>query len=299
MRRFIVFLSLLFLGFVPAIGVAEGVDMGLLVPREVFIGDEALLEFTTVGKAFLSFEGETLSLAVELLPESSLVTIKSVEYMKTDVALHVSVRFVPWVSGTLSLPPLPFQSSFVQAPEIRISSILARTGVSVPQNPREPLLVPGTTWLVYALLAVLVLSIGLLLFLVFRILPRLSGFTVRFLHSRNRRATLRSLRKLERVVIKLPQGTWYSLFSRVMRRYLALSLEQAPEFFFSSTTGEIVLFITSRVEDSFAQSIEPMVLRFFSEIDTKRFCGAEAEDTRLGDIVHSRTLIRTLEALNV
>lgn len=299
MRRFVVVCCVLFFGYVPVIAVSEGINTGILVPREVFIGDEALFEFTNTGKAFTSFEGEYLTLPVEFLPESPFVTIKSVDYMKTDRALHVSVRFVPWVSGPLTLPPLPFQSFYILAPEIRISSILERTGTAMPQNPRQPLLVPGTTWLVYALLGGLALAIGFLLIIMFRVLPRFAGFSKRFIHSRNRRSTLRSIRKLERIVIKLPQGTWYSLFSRVMRRYLALSIEQAPEFFFSCTTAEIVQFIASEAEKSIPKNIELQILRLFFEIDTKRFSGVADEDTRLTEIMHARSLIRALEALYV
>lgn len=293
MRRFIITFYLIVLGFI------SGAEVVHLVPRDVFIGDEAFLEFTDTGKAFTSFVGDSLTLPVEFLPKSPFVTIKSIDYVKTDLALHVSVRFVPWVSGSLKLPPFPVQSLFVYPPEIRISSIIGRTGIVVPQSPREPLLVPGTTWLVYIFLGVFVLVIFLFLFFLFRILPRLAGISAKFIHNRNKRSTLRSLRKLERSVLKISREKWYLLFSRLMRRYFALRFAEMPEFFFSYTTDEISKFLHSQEDVPIPQNIMQAVFIFFSEIDTNRFCGIDSEDTRLAEVVQAQSLVFEVEALYV
>lgn len=54
-------------------------------------------------------------------------------------------------------------------------------------------------------------------------------------------------------------------------------------------------YITSQKDESFAQSVAML----FSEIDIKRFCGLDEDDTRLTDATRARSLIHSLEARNV
>jgi len=275
-------------------------ETGILVPREVFVADEAEFSFVTTAFEAAAVTGTVLSVPAADLPVSADLTVKSIRVTVTATGAQVSIRFVPWISGLLQLPSFTLSNVKVAPPPVRIGSLVDKTGRSVLESSRSPLLVPGTTYILYGLIAAFLAICGI----VFAIAIRLRKHLV-FLLGKNhagRRTALanRQLRALERQIKKTGAGEWYRLFSSVLRTYFGYLCAAGPagsSRFEAATAREIVCTLGESFGNGRGMPVD-RVRDFLHHVDTVRFGGNPAGDAanRYDDIVEARALVAQLEA---
>jgi hypothetical protein len=243
---------------------------GFLVPREVYVGDTAELSFESSAFASSLESGTLYSVPPGDIDESSDVSVKSVLVAQNGSTASVTVRFVPWVAGMLRLPSFHVGKITVAPPSVMIPSLLEKTGKTSLEPARSPLLVPGTTWMLYGtILAAIALIAGGVI-----AVAKLAAWFLRTpgkrLAGRRVALFLRELRALEKKKEKIPGELWLAGFSLTLRRYLGAFCAHDLDAFLSLTGSEISLvFASSDAGDS-----SPNVAVLLSSIDRIRFGGA-------------------------
>lgn len=167
MRKFrLVFLTLLFSCLLVWGASAEDIvisDMQTVVlPRDVFVGDEMEIRCTfSCDVALLDENVLSSDITVDDIPD---MTVKSVTLQKAGSSYMLSMLCIPWSLGDIEIPPILIYSMeqstdnpdedvriFLDVPAVTIKSIVTYTGASDLRPAKAPLLIPGTTWVIYIL----------------------------------------------------------------------------------------------------------------------------------------------------
>ncbi len=277
---------------------------GTLVPRDVYVGDAAEFSFeVTLTEQALDVD-ETIEIDPDLLSPSRDVTVSRVTVTGRDGRAEVRIRFVPWVSGVLALPGIPVRKETVTPPSPVIAT-LVRDPATGLQDARSPLLVPGTSWILYGFLACAIALLLAASFVVSRIRRYAASDPATRNSARRRREFLRDLSALSRRTGKLAQVEWYALFSACLRRYLGLyafSNARVSRALTGSELSEIVERRSERADEANktdgkdeAKRAGAMVRALFDGADRVRFSGRECGDGRSRDVGLARELCRILE----
>ncbi len=248
---------------------------GILIPNETFVGDSADFTFETGAFASSLENGAVYSVPSENILPSDDVTVVSVLVVPNGASASVTIRFIPWVSGSVSLPTFALQGVRVAPPQARIASIVEKTGRSSIQGARSPLLVPGTTWLLYGLTALaLAAAVGFFWagFWFRRIIRQAPGKRLA-----GRRVSLfsRELRRLERRPFWPDRARWLSAFSLSARRYFGALCVGDLDGFLSLTGAEIGDRVSALPG---CARLSSSVVSLFAASDRARFGGAEEND---------------------
>ena len=277
---------------------------GILVPREVFVGDSAELSFTTGAFNAALEQGADVLVPLGDVAVSPDATVESVTARRGDSSTTVVIRFVPWTTGLLRLPPFSLKKIRVVPPPVRISSLAEKIGQTALDPPRSPLLVPGTTLVLYALSAsaIACLAFGAIAFVRFRRYLTLNEGRIR--SGRRTKVAMRELKYLERRIHRTGPSEWYALFSAALRRYLGTLLSGNPSVLLSSTSREIAEALSSvsrsraSAEENSREITAVAIARadaLLSLIDSIRFSGRATADSRQADVAEARALVFALE----
>lgn|GEM_PF-943660 len=287
---------------------AGNAGVGVLVPREVYVGDTAEFSFTTG-----AFNGTLEAGAVVTVPDESIsvsadATVSSILVRRDASFSTVTVRFIPWTTGLLRLPAFTLKKIRVIPPPVRIYSIVEKTGISELEPPRSPLLVPGTTLILYALVAVSAVALAAALVFVSRLRRYLELNQGKIQSGRRLRLAMRELKGLEHLIRKVGYLEWYALFAAALRRYFGNLLCEGPSSVLSLTASEIALLLRRSAGGDSAQgeavasaasgdihTLAGNVESLLAAIDGIRFSGRDHEDSRASDIAEARSLIELLE----
>jgi hypothetical protein len=276
-------------------------DAGILVPREVFIGDTAEFSFRTERVKSLPDESALFIVPSGDIPVSPDLTINSITAVRDGEAVVVTIRFVPWVSGVLRFPSISIGKSVVNPPPVRIGSLVEKTGKTTLQPPRSPLLVPGTTWILFALVALVLTLFIVFLVAGFKIRKFLSLFPVWRRSNRRLRFARKELRTLSRQLGKKSLSDWYAAYSVLYRRYLGSFCRDEASAFLPCTVSEIVSLVADRLalyQD--AEKTGPLVDRLqatLTRVDLVRFSGVLSGDDRPADLSAAMEFFLALEAV--
>lgn len=283
-------------------------NAGVLIPREVYVGDTAEFSFTTGAFNGALEAGAEITVPAESVSVSADATVSAIVVRRDASFSTVTVRFVPWSTGLLRLPAFTLKKIRVIPPPVRIYSIVEKTGISELEPPRSPLLVPGTTLILYALVAASTVALAAALVFVSRLRRYLESNQGKIQSSRRLRFVMRDLRGLEHRIRKVGYLEWYALFAATLRRYFGNLLGEGPSSVLSLTASEIALLLRRPEDDVFAQekvpasavsgdfrSLAANVESLLAAIDGIRFSGRDHEDSRASDIAEARDLIGLLE----
>jgi hypothetical protein len=291
-RPFVVLAALL--AFASASPLSSSDPVGVLVPREVFVGDAAELSFSTGALNAVLKPGAEETVPSDDVAVSHEVTVESVTVRRGESSSTVVIRFVPWYTGLVRLPPFAFGKVRVVPPPVRVSSLSERTGTSSLEPPRPPLVVPGTTFALYALAASGLVAFIALAVAIARLRRFLSLNGGRLRSGRRSKLALRELKWLERRVERLPGAEWYAAFSLVLRRYLGSFLGNGPSALLSATTREIAAALAERAE-TVPEAIRCRVGTLLSAIDAARYSGREPTASPRDAIAEARAAVLALE----
>ena len=119
-----------------------------LMPQTIFVGDSGRL-VVPLGQAFSGAEPFVMAGG---FPETPELELKTIELELRGGMARLFIDFVPYVPGTITLPPLSFLPEAalkaLSGLEIHVTSILDSSN-TVLSDPASPLTIPGTSVLVY------------------------------------------------------------------------------------------------------------------------------------------------------
>lgn len=275
--------------------VADGAGAGVLVPREVYVGDTAEFSFTTGAFNGVLEAGAEANVPDESISVSADATVSSILVRRDASFSTVTVRFIPWSTGLLRLPAFTLKKIRVIPPPVRIYSIVEKTGINELEPPRSPLLVPGTTLILYAFVAASAVALAAALVFVSRLRRYLEFNQEKIQSGRRLRLSIRELKRLEHLIRKVGYLEWYALFAASLRRYFGNLLGEGPSTVLSLTASEIALLLRRSAASGDIHTLAGNVESLLAAIDGIRFSGRDHEDSRASDIAEARSLIVLLE----
>lgn len=245
-----------------------------VIPRDVFIGDEMEIRYSFSSSLEL-LPSETDSLLLDV-PDSDDVTVLGVMLTKEAARYVLTARCIGWRTGSVQLPEIvlvkgtdtagendvaaesgtvagdgvaepdeeavkePEPSFSVKIPPVIIQSVVEYTGKTDLQSARPPIVIPGTTWIIYAIIILCVILFVILII----ILLRFNAFKSRFfavfssvLIARNYRLLRRRLKRFLKRYLKVDTEQFATELAHFIRGYMSVRFKTD---FSSVTASEFV-----------------------------------------------------------
>lgn len=269
-------------------------------PRDVYVGDAAELVFYREISVPEKIRESGLTIPGDRFTESDLYRVESVSITWQDAVAEIRVRFVSWTTGVIEFPAIESGYGIIDFPPVTIVSILERDGISSPAPARSPLLIPGTTWMLYGFILGFLLCVGGALFFAARIRRWLLDGPAKRSAARRYRAFLRTLRFLARRSQKAESVWWYGKLSYALKWYLGLYFFADGSSLLSRTGTELVAYVLTletndNDTDSAAGHAAGVLEELFTDIDRVRFSGAEDGMLRTDLLETAGSFVDTME----
>ncbi len=285
-----------------------------LLPVEVYVGDDAELRYS-FRSAVDFFPGAPLVLEKQIdtrrLPFTELQNsflVKSAFFTRNDMEYTISIKLSPWRTGIIEFPSFDLFSVLgvsekyenknisytVLLEPIEIKSIVEKTQIRETQAPAPPLIVPGTTYVIFAV----ILSAFVLLIFILRALIKFGDIRRWFkylkIHRAYRRNSIIATRKIKRLLRtkNLSDIDFCAGLQNITRTYLAFRFDYPFESvsamgirnsFSRICCGEIPPVIAYSVEDLTSMFIRTDYIRFAHDsIDSQLYPPAEHQAKLVG-----------------
>lgn len=196
-------------------------------PRNFFVGD------IVVGVYTFSSNSLNLPSSLEIADlgenfDTDTVTLHSIKITGDQNSHKIEFEFTPWKSGTLEIPTIDFSlmsdaSGILTLPKITVDSIIRATQRNEIQPPRDPVLMPGTTTLLYTSLCIFSVSVCLILWGILkgRKLPsKFRAFLLQTFKSREFKLFIKGCKSLEKPKNKFTPKEFFEKLNFLTRTYL-------------------------------------------------------------------------------
>ena len=268
-RLFPLTASLLSLFLVPLPARAqESAGRQALVPREVYVGDTAQLSYSFQSSADLyalvgsgtrasRIEGGILYIDISdgyFSPMEPACSVTQLSLRQVGTTYTLVLHFVPWRTGRIAFISLDMERLFslqaggvIMLEPVEVLSLSEKLGTTTLRPPAPPLLLPGTKYIVWSLIVVLVLL--LIMLAVFAM--NFSAFVRRTVLLRERigyrRNAFRSRRRLRGLLRpELSDADFAQRWQQLMRSYLDYRFGAS---FLSITSKDIALTVARATGD--------------------------------------------------
>ncbi len=268
-----------------------------LMPKEVYVGDEAEIHysFDWDGTLFSENAQTEVSMVTSSTIDESLdssYTIKSMQLYPNQTGYTLSIVVIPWESGALDLVAfdlatifdLSVNSLLIDIPEVYIESILSNTNERNVRPPVGPVIIPGTTYAIIAFVMLLLLVCVLIIIVIARlalIKEWLKSFFGKIWASDNFKKVSRELIVLSKGIGTIDPKVFAAKLSVIIRTYLEGRFSH--RFTAETTSSFFVIFDTlfagtvSDKAESFLQDLYEVCVR----CDFLHYAGSEVEKAPL------------------
>lgn len=283
----------------------ESQETQTLSPREVFVGDTAEISYT-FNSAITFPLGETSSAALDfsedILPlETETYTIKSATLSLIGNQYKLSVLFIQWQTGIVDIPSFDLMTVFnkdssgfvIDLAPVMIASIIDKTGKDSLRPPSPPILIPGTTYAIYAIAVLSIVFLILLIRTLFNIDGLINFWQKVFLYfgyGHNARVALKAINNLRKKVEKFDDVEFSDKLQLILRNYLGYRFS---EDFYSITTNKIALYFSEFTQDTMSFSLSMSVedlSNIFRRLDYVRYAQNSIDSKRLPQSTYSTVL---------
>lgn len=205
-----------------------------LIPKDVYIGDKAEIRFSFAwnGSLFQSagvLDSDNADILNHVF-DSQNYTVKRLRLFAENGSYVLSVVFIPWQTGQIDIASFDLADIFtlsvkpllIDIPPVTIQSAVEKTGQKTLRPSAAPLIIPGTTYVVYAFVACIFVLCALAIVLVMRftfVRRTIISFFERIFSSRNYLSACRTLLSLEHSK-DMGQNVFCTRLSHEVRRYL-------------------------------------------------------------------------------
>ena len=263
-----------------------------IFPKSVYIGDRTEVRATFKHEAPL--KTGPLSLQAFLSePDYSLYDITSVAVQEAGQGYYTLVlSFVPWHTGKLTFPDLELPDvGVIHFDQVTVLSLVEQEEVQGLRSYASPLLLPGTTYKIYAGIAAFVI----LLIVIIRLLVKrqaiifwLKNLKLRRRYARNKKLAIKELKAL--CTEGQDPSASSTLLQKIMREYLEVRLAYP---FTKTLTSEMSLAFdraSGGLADENRQAAFENIIAAFVRTDYIRFSRAKDavfEDGEFAGIVNN------------
>lgn len=259
----------------------------ILIPKTVFVGEKVQLQYV--------FENESLNLSNDgnfsyetaktiFAPYEKFLTIEDASLTHNGATHSLYLTFYVWEQGRIQFSPFKIGPAEILLEPIEVKSIVSEVGADGLKPFMSPLLIPGTTWMIYlgAVLG-LVFLIGLVVVLkkINAVNAFFEKFFTRLFYRQNSKKTMRLLKKLSKF-----QGgdkDFCCSLQSIVRKFVE---KRFKSNFSAVVSREIYAFFEGILGGSFSprqfETIEE-IIELFNRLDFVRFGGAGAGVLDLGE----------------
>ncbi|MDR1784989.1 MAG: hypothetical protein LBR23_00770 [Spirochaetaceae bacterium] len=257
---------------------------GELIPETVYVGDTARFRYVFPAARDAPGAGE-----ITLNPEDAAapdMDVRKAALTRDGDAFILDVTFVPWRPGEFDIPPLdvPFTEDrfIIDPPPFFVASLAETLGEKEPRPPVPPLILPGTTWVLFVLSAAV--PAVLAAWVILRKNSRVRALVGALFRSPEARAALRGLKKLKKRAPRMTDREWAQEAALLARDYL----ERACRGPFRSFTPEEAACALGT--DPRGGSFAPLAAEVLARCDLVRFAPSPLpaeERLALGETIRS------------
>lgn len=282
----------------------------ILIPKQVFIGDKAELKcnFNSNEIIFQKSDAnadknliETAKISISSFVEP--VNLNEYEILDMEISCigvdfyELSVKFIPWTTGKIQFPSLKIGEQILEFSPVNIASITEQTGTKEIKENSGPLLLPYTTYKIFAFLLCFLLLLCLFVHLIVKrkkVMFFIKNQVLKYKYNKNRKKTLRNLYK----IADYSDKDFAQDFQHIMRSYLHVKFDYPFENCATSQMKLEFLTITQGLlDDNKSEKFDELV-GFFIRTDFIRYgknCTFENDEKK--EIVRkTEEIIKTLEA---
>lgn len=216
-------------------------DTFSITPLNIYVGDEVEIRcvISTVENSIpVDIKDNKASLIIDKeysLKVEEFCTIKSMVINKQENTLTLDVVCIPWKVGVIELPAFNLYEMLpnykakendlwnVQLPSITVLSIMDKTNLKTLQPVSPPVIIPGTTYLIYgAIVLFIVILVFICIFFarIKNIRKRFSDFLRKLFLSRIYKSAKRRIRVLSRRMDSITDEAFANELSHIIRDYL-------------------------------------------------------------------------------
>ena len=274
-----------------------------IFPKAIYIGDRAELRCSFKSEAQLS-EGAASVHAFTQALVYSVYDIKDISIQKGQQAqseegtYNLVISFVPWQTGKIQLPDFEVEGvGTIHFEAVEVLSLVEQQNVTGLRTYSSPLLLPGTTYKIYAGLAIFVVLFVLLIRLIVKwrsVVFWFNNTKLKRRYARSKKNTIKALKKLEQEYTQSKEPDTDSKIStklqKIMREYLELRLNYP---FTKKLTSEMSLAFdeaTCGLADENRYSVFENIISIFVRTDFIRFsdsADAKFEQGELSQILNN------------
>lgn len=265
-----------------------------VLPKDVYIGDIIEIRYSFTTNINLT---DDLSLNIQL-PENPNYDILSATLSGTNGNYLLSLSCIPWKVGSLDIPKIDLSeysetlsTSFaIDIPSISVQSIIERTQKKELRPIVAPILIPGTTWIVYLLIFFGIIVLGVVIFILVntkKVISLWNDFTKKRVSKKNLKKTIRRIKKLNKHSAQLDNNTFAKELSLITRQFLSTRFK----YNFNSVVSSRIYFELNTIfQDMLPESIVEKIdsiSNILSRCDYIRFSGKENEKSEFSFVERS------------
>jgi hypothetical protein len=277
-----------------------------VLPKDVYIGDiiEIRYSFTTNINLI-----DNLTVDIQL-PENPDYDILSMKLIGNDGSYQFVISCIPWKVGSLDLPKIDLSkysqsltTSFaIDIPSITVQSIVKKTGTNEIRPVASPLLIPGTTWLIYIFIFLIIIFLSLTIYLLIhtkKVISFWNNYIQNRISKKNLKKTVKQIKKLNKKSAKYDDSNFAKQLSIITRQFLSTRFKHN---FNSVVSSKIWYEINNIFQDTLPDFIEDKVFVVSSVLercDYIRFSGGKEEDSSFSFVERSSLSENLIEAFTV
>ncbi|MDR0319930.1 MAG: hypothetical protein LBI28_00365 [Treponema sp.] len=259
-------------------GVLHAQTGAFLIPRQIFVGDPAVL---VVPLPAAAVNEDTIleksSIKESIFPPDPNIDFYRITLERRTSASRLMIEFTAFVSGTVELPIIEIGGEYFSGLKVTVNSIIDKSSTPLLSAPASALAMPGTAAIIYSAMAVIFFLIMLTIWFFLKGRVFLKGLIKKWKY----RLLLASIRKTEKNLQKAIQ-------KGIDKRIILDNLSDKFRDFLSALTETNCRTMTSR---EFEEQENGLFLsNFFRNCDELRFSGL---NIRSNDILKLLDDLRT------
>ena len=284
-------------------------------PKEIFCGDKVLLQYQVlIPDEYVLALGNYLPLKITnpeefsniIKTDSLTCTVESFSLELSGNLLIYQINCVAWQLGKISFPNIIIEldSISLELPvsEFTVSSILEKTGESSIQPVLAPILLPGTTYIVYGSIFLGIIFLSLIIFAFTKsskIYRFFKNIIINYKYKKNHKKCLALLKKLNKNSENLSNVDFAEQLQIIMRGYFSYRFSDKV---YNLATSEIVSWFSSIYNLILPEQAEEAIHLFYElmhRCDFLRFSGnsvkgAELQESERDDLIQKGISIMNL-----
>lgn len=271
----------------------------MVFPKKIHVGDTAELRYTFQSNVDFFPNEDTISekmLYLSRLPfafDNDDFTLTKAVIQRNGLQYTVVLTFSAWKVGKIDFPQFDLLSAvfgsestvpfFIDPQPVEVVSILPKGDDTTLRGIEGPLLVPGTVYVIYAVILLIILMVIFILHTVIRwqvISAKLKERQIMRMYAKNARGALRQFRKLERNSSKINDASFCMAIQQIFRFYLTTRFNRPFETHASDQIDGAFAEIFGEEYNEFLQETVSSLVRIFHRADYIRFAQGSLDSKR-------------------